>query len=40
MALVAAGRAADFREGVLRSEESIDSGAARWKLDRLREITR
>jgi anthranilate phosphoribosyltransferase len=40
LALVAAGRAADFREGVKRAEESIDSGAARGKLDRLREIVR
>lgn len=36
LALVAAGRAADFREGVARAEESIDSGAARDKLNRLR----
>ncbi len=38
LALVAAGVAVDFREGVMRAEESIDSGAARGKLDRLREI--
>jgi anthranilate phosphoribosyltransferase len=40
LALVAAGRAQDFREGVMRAEESIDSGAARGKLIRLREIVR
>jgi anthranilate phosphoribosyltransferase len=34
-ALVAAGRAADFREGVALAEQSIDSGAAREKLERL-----
>lgn len=34
-ALVAAGRAADFRQGVQIAAESIDSGAAREKLDRL-----
>jgi anthranilate phosphoribosyltransferase len=34
-ALVAAGRAADFREGVLLASESIDSGAARARLDAL-----
>jgi anthranilate phosphoribosyltransferase len=34
-ALVAAGRASDFREGVRRASESIDSGAARKKLDAL-----
>ena len=39
LALVAAGKAADFREGVMRAEESIDSGAARAKLSRLREIS-
>ncbi len=32
-ALVAAGRAADFRDGVRVAAESIDSGAAREKLD-------
>lgn len=32
-ALVAAGRAADFRDGVRLAVESIDSGAAREKLD-------
>jgi anthranilate phosphoribosyltransferase len=32
-ALVAAGIAADFRTGVLRAEESIDSGAAIGKLE-------
>ena len=40
LALVAAGKAQDFREGVMRAEESIDSGAARGKLNRLREIVR
>lgn len=40
LALVAAGKAQDFREGVMRAEESIDSGAARGKLNQLREITR
>jgi anthranilate phosphoribosyltransferase len=34
-ALVAAGRAADFRDGVRLAAESIDSGAARNKLERL-----
>jgi anthranilate phosphoribosyltransferase len=34
-ALVAAGRAADFREGVRVAAESIDSGAARARLDAL-----
>jgi anthranilate phosphoribosyltransferase len=38
LALVAAGAASDFREGVMRAEESIDSGAARGKLNRLREL--
>lgn len=38
LALVAAAKAQDFREGVMRAEESIDSGAARGKLNRLREI--
>jgi anthranilate phosphoribosyltransferase len=38
LALVAAGKAPDFREGVMRAEESIDSGAARGKLNRLREL--
>jgi anthranilate phosphoribosyltransferase len=38
LALVAANRAADFREGVERAEESIDSGAAMAKLERLRTI--
>ncbi len=34
-ALVAAGKATDFREGVRMAEESIDSGAARGKLEAL-----
>jgi anthranilate phosphoribosyltransferase len=40
LALVAAEKAADFREGVMRAEESIDSGAARLKLTQLRELVR
>jgi anthranilate phosphoribosyltransferase len=40
LALVAAGKASDFREGMMRAEESIDSGAARGKLNQLREIVR
>jgi anthranilate phosphoribosyltransferase len=40
LALVAASKAADFREGVMRAEESIDSGSARGKLNQLREIVR
>jgi len=40
LALVAAEKAADFREGVARAEESIDSGAAREKLTQLRELVR
>lgn len=39
-ALVAAGVAADFRTGVLRAEESIDSGAALKKLEKFVEFTR
>jgi anthranilate phosphoribosyltransferase len=39
LALVAAEKASDFREGVMRAEESIDSGAARAKLDQLRVIS-
>jgi anthranilate phosphoribosyltransferase len=38
LALVAAGVAADFREGVARAEESIDSGASRDKLSHLRDL--
>ena len=34
-ALVAAGRASNFLEGMDLAAESIDSGAARAKLDRL-----
>jgi len=34
-ALVAAGKAGDFREGVGLAEDSIDSGAARAKLEAL-----
>jgi len=40
LALVAAESAADFREGVMRAEESIDSGAALTTLNRLREIAK
>jgi anthranilate phosphoribosyltransferase len=36
LALVAAEKAQNFREGVMQAEESIDSGAARAKLDQLR----
>lgn len=39
-ALVAAGVAGDFRTGVLRAEESIDSGAARRKIEEFVEFTR
>jgi anthranilate phosphoribosyltransferase len=38
-ALVAAGRAADFRKGALLAAESIDSGAARAKLEALIEFS-
>jgi anthranilate phosphoribosyltransferase len=38
-ALVAAGRAADFRDGVDLAARSIDSGAAREKLDAFVEFT-
>lgn len=38
-ALVAAGRVADFREGVQLSAQAIDSGAARGKLKQLVEFT-
>jgi anthranilate phosphoribosyltransferase len=40
LALVATEKASDFREGVMRAAESIDSGAARGKLNRLRELVR
>jgi anthranilate phosphoribosyltransferase len=39
-ALVAAGRAADFREGAALAARSIDSGAARQRLERLAGFTR
>lgn len=39
-ALVAAGRAGDFIEGVAASAEAIDSGSARRKLHRLVDFTR
>jgi anthranilate phosphoribosyltransferase len=38
-ALVTAGRAADFREGVEMAADSIDSGAARRKAEELAEFT-
>ena len=38
-ALVAAGQANDFREGIKQAAESIDSGHALKKLERLKEIT-
>jgi anthranilate phosphoribosyltransferase len=38
LALMAAGRAASFLEGAQLAAESIDSGAARQKLEQLREI--
>jgi len=34
-ALVAAGRAGDFREGAKRAAEAIDTSAARGKLEQL-----
>jgi anthranilate phosphoribosyltransferase len=37
--LVASGRAADFKEGIKLSAESIDSGAALRKLDELKAFT-
>jgi anthranilate phosphoribosyltransferase len=39
-ALVAAGCATDFREGAWRAAESIDSGAARRKLEEIAEFAR
>ncbi|MGE5568476.1 MAG: anthranilate phosphoribosyltransferase [Rhodospirillales bacterium] len=39
-ALVAAGRAADFREGIRVAEESIDRGAAMEKLKQLERLAR
>jgi anthranilate phosphoribosyltransferase len=39
LALIAAEKASDFREGVMRAEESIDSGAALAKLSQLRAIS-
>jgi anthranilate phosphoribosyltransferase len=38
LALVAAGKTSDFRAAVALAEESIDSGAAKNKLDQLREL--
>jgi anthranilate phosphoribosyltransferase len=38
-ALVAAGKAADFRDGMRVAAESVDSGAARHKLDELVQLT-
>ncbi len=39
-ALVAAGRAEGFREGVAMAAEAIDSGRARQKLESLAAFTR
>jgi anthranilate phosphoribosyltransferase len=39
-ALVAAGQATDFREGIKQAAEAIDSGQAMKKLEALKEITR
>jgi anthranilate phosphoribosyltransferase len=39
LGIVAAGTATDFREGVARASESIDSGAAAAKLAALRAAT-
>jgi anthranilate phosphoribosyltransferase len=36
LAIVAAGKARDYKEGVERAAESVDSGAARARLDQLR----
>lgn len=38
-AVVAGGKAGDFRDGLANAAESIDSGAALEKLERLKEIT-
>ena len=38
-ALVAAGRADDFKEGIKQAAEAIDSGAALRKLEALKELT-
>ena len=38
-ALVAGGKAKDFREGVESASQAIDSGAARKKLDEIREVS-
>jgi anthranilate phosphoribosyltransferase len=37
LALIAAGRTQSYREAVAIAAESIDSGAARSRLDQLRE---
>jgi anthranilate phosphoribosyltransferase len=37
LALVAAGKAGDLREGAARAAEAVDSGAARARLVQLRE---
>jgi anthranilate phosphoribosyltransferase len=37
--MVVAGLAADLRGGVQRAAEAIDSGAARAKLDQVREVS-
>jgi anthranilate phosphoribosyltransferase len=39
-ALVAAGRARDFREGVQKAAQAVDSGAARTRLNLLVEYSR
>jgi len=39
-ALVAAGRASDFREGAALAAQALDSGAAREKLEALINFTR
>ncbi len=39
-AFIAVGRAADFKEGIKLGEDSIDSGKAREKLEKLIEFTR
>jgi anthranilate phosphoribosyltransferase len=38
-ALVAAGKADDFNQGIKQAAEAIDSGAALQKLEALKEIT-
>jgi len=38
-ALLAGGKAKNLKEGVRMAAEAIDSGAARWTLDRLIEVS-